>query len=173
VFHAVPLLWRLHRVHHADPEIDATTGLRFHPAEVILSMAIKVAVVVALGVPALAVLVFEVVLNASSIFNHANVRLPAGLDHVLRLAIVTPDVHRVHHSVRPEETNSNFGFNLTVWDRAFGTYRAAPRDGRDGVTIGLGRFGGRRDQWLDRLLLQPLRGAADDRRDGDGPVTKG
>lgn len=160
LFHAVPALWRLHRMHHADLEFDVTTGLRFHPVEIVLSMAIKLAVVAALGAPAVAVLVFEVLLNATAMFNHANIRLPAGVDRVLRLFVVTPDMHRVHHSVVPAETNSNFGFSLPWWDRLLGTYRAQPAAGHDGMTIGLRRFRGRRELWLDRMLLQPLRGDA-------------
>lgn len=160
LFHAVPALWRLHRMHHADLEFDVTTGLRFHPVEIVLSMAIKLAVVAALGAPAVAVLLFEVLLNATAMFNHANVRLPARLDRVLRLIVVTPDMHRVHHSVIPAETNSNFGFNLPWWDRLLGTYRAAPAAGHTGMTIGLRAFRDRRELWLDRMLLQPLRGDA-------------
>lgn len=160
MFHAVPALWRLHRMHHADLEFDVTTGLRFHPVEILLSMVIKLFVVVALGPPAIAVLVFEIVLNATSMFNHSNVRLWLGLDRYLRLLVVTPDMHRVHHSIYPEETNSNFGFNLPWWDRLFGTYRAQPRDGHEGMTIGIEQFRTTRDLWLDRMLLQPLRGNA-------------
>lgn len=157
MFHAVPLLWRLHRMHHSDPACDASTGLRFHPVEIVLSMAIKLAVIVVIGAPPLAVLLFEVILNGASIFNHANVRLPAGVDRVLRWFVVTPDMHRIHHSERPEETNSNYGFSVPWWDRLLGTYRAAPKDGQLGMVIGIGRFGTVRDQWLDRLLWQPLR----------------
>ncbi|MBL4689951.1 MAG: sterol desaturase family protein, partial [Rhodospirillales bacterium] len=119
--HAVPMLWRLHRMHHADLDFDVTTGARFHPVEIVLSVAIKMAVIVLLGAPAVAVLIFEVVLNATAMFNHSNVKLPLGLDRVLRWLVVTPDMHRVHHSVLPHETNSNFGFNLPWWDRLFGT----------------------------------------------------
>ena len=162
MFHAVPALWRLHRMHHADLEFDVTTGLRFHPIEILLSMGIKLAVVAALGPPALAVLTFEVLLNASSMFNHSNVRLPERVDRILRLLVVTPDMHRVHHSIRPEETNSNFGFNLPWWDRMLGTYRPQPAAGHDGMTIGIGQFRTRRDLWLDRMLLQPLRGPSAD-----------
>ncbi|MCC5996653.1 MAG: sterol desaturase family protein [Oceanicaulis sp.] len=160
LFHAVPALWRLHRVHHADLEFDVTTGLRFHPVEIVLSMVIKLAVVAALGAPAVAVLLFEVLLNATSMFNHANIRLPAKLDRVLRWIVVTPDMHRVHHSVIPAETNSNFGFNLPWWDRLLGTYRAQPQAGHEGMTIGIELFRTRRDLWLDRMLIQPLRGPA-------------
>ncbi len=160
MFHAVPAFWRLHRMHHADLEFDVTTGLRFHPLEILLSMAIKLAVVAALGPPAVAVLVFEVLLNATSMFNHANVRIPLGLDRRLRWLVVTPDMHRVHHSIHPNETNSNFGFNLPWWDRLFGTYRDQPRDGHDDMTIGIEQFRTRRDLRLDRMLVQPLRGPA-------------
>lgn len=160
LFHAVPGLWRLHRMHHADLEFDVTTGLRFHPVEIVLSMVIKLAVVAALGAPAVAVLLFEVLLNATALFNHGTIRLPAGWDRVLRWVMVTPDMHRVHHSVIPAETNSNFGFNLPWWDRLLGTYRAQPKAGHDGMTIGIEQFRTRRDLWLDRMLLQPLRGPA-------------
>ena len=160
MFHAVPVLWRLHRVHHADLEFDVTTGLRFHPIEILLSMAIKLAVVAVLGPPVIAVLVFEVVLNATSMFNHGNVRIPGSLDRVLRWFVVTPDMHRVHHSIHPSETNSNFGFNVPWWDRLFGTYRAQPKEGHTGMTIGIEQFRTRRDLWLDRMLIQPVRGAA-------------
>lgn len=160
LFHAVPGLWRLHRMHHADLEFDVTTGLRFHPVEIVLSMVIKLAVVAALGAPAVAVLLFEVLLNATALFNHANIRLPGGLDRVLRWVVVTPDMHRVHHSVIPAETNSNFGFNLPWWDRLLGTYREQPKAGHDGMTIGIEQFRTPRDLWLDRMLVQPLRGSA-------------
>lgn len=157
LFHAVPVLWRLHRMHHADLEIDVTTGARFHPIEILLSMAIKLGVVAALGAPAVAVLIFEVLLNATSMFNHGNVRLPQALDRVLRLLVVTPDMHRVHHSILPRETNSNFGFNLPWWDRLFGTYRAQPQAGHDGMTLGIDQFRDPRELRLDRMLLQPFR----------------
>ena len=151
MFHAVPALWRLHRMHHADLEFDVTTGLRFHPVEMLLSMGIKLAVVVALGPPALAVLIFEILLNATAMFNHSNIRLPMLLDSFLRLVVVTPDMHRVHHSVIPEETNSNFGFNLPWWDRLLGTYKAQPKAGHEGMTIGIEQFRTGRDLWLDRM----------------------
>jgi len=160
LFHAVPALWRLHRMHHADLEFDVTTGLRFHPIESLLSMAIKLAVVAALGPPAIAVLVFEVLLNATAMFNHSNVRIPLGLDRVFRWVVVTPDMHRVHHSVHPNETNSDFSFNLPWWDRLLGTYLAQPREGHEGMTIGIGQFRTSRDLWLDRMLIQPVRGPA-------------
>jgi sterol desaturase/sphingolipid hydroxylase (fatty acid hydroxylase superfamily) len=157
LFHAVPALWRLHRMHHADLEFDVTTGARFHPVEILLSMGIKLGVVAALGAPASAVLIFEVVLNATSMFNHGNVRLPARLDRDLRWLVVTPDMHRVHHSVVPRETNSNFGFNLPWWDRLFGTYRPQPVAGHEGMTIGIEQFRDPRELRLDRMLLQPFR----------------
>jgi sterol desaturase/sphingolipid hydroxylase (fatty acid hydroxylase superfamily) len=160
MFHAVPALWRLHRMHHADLEFDVSTGLRFHPVEILLSMGIKLAVVAALGPPAVAVLVFEVLLNATAMFNHSNIRIPAAIDRVLRLVVVTPDMHRVHHSIIPHETNSNFGFNLPWWDRLLGTYRPQPREGHETMTIGIEQFRDRRDLWLDRMLIQPLRGPA-------------
>jgi sterol desaturase/sphingolipid hydroxylase (fatty acid hydroxylase superfamily) len=160
LFHAVPGLWRLHRMHHADLEFDVTTGLRFHPAEIVLSMVIKLAAVAALGAPAVAVLLFEVLLNATALFNHANIRLPVRVDRALRWVLVTPDMHRVHHSVIPAETNSNFGFNLPWWDRLLGTYRAQPKAGHEGMTIGIEQFRTPRDLWLDRMLIQPLRGPA-------------
>jgi sterol desaturase/sphingolipid hydroxylase (fatty acid hydroxylase superfamily) len=157
LFHAVPVLWRLHRMHHADLEFDVTTGLRFHPIEILLSMGIKLGVVTALGTPAVAVLVFEVLLNTTSMFNHGNVRLPARIDRALRWIVVTPEMHRVHHSVVPRETNSNFGFNLPWWDRLFGTYRAQPAAGHEGMTIGIAQFREPSELRLDRMLIQPFR----------------
>ncbi len=157
LFHRVPVLWRLHRMHHTDLEIDVSTGLRFHPLEIVLSMLIKIGVVLLLGAPAVAVLAFEVLLNATSLFNHANVRLPPTVDAALRWLIVTPDMHRVHHSWQPRETHSNFGFNLSWWDRLFGTYVAQPRDGHAGMTIGLPQFRDLAELRLDRLLVQPFR----------------
>jgi sterol desaturase/sphingolipid hydroxylase (fatty acid hydroxylase superfamily) len=169
MFHAVPALWRLHRMHHADLDLDVTTGARFHPIEILLSMGLKLAAVAALGAPALAVLVFEVLLNATAMFNHANLKIPVALDRVLRWVIVTPDMHRVHHSVVPRETNSNFGFNLPWWDRLLGTYRAQPAAGHEAMTIGLEAFRAPRDLRLDRMLVQPFRGETGrqpiDRRD--------
>ncbi len=160
MFHAVPALWRLHRMHHADLDFDVTTGARFHPIEILLSMGLKLAVVTALGAPALAVLIFEVLLNGTAMFNHANLRLPEALDRVLRWVIVTPDMHRVHHSIVPRETNSNFGFNLPWWDRLLGTYRAQPAAGHAAMTIGIEQFRAPRDLWLDRMLVQPFLGEA-------------
>jgi len=158
--HAVPALWRLHRMHHSDLDFDVTTGARFHPVEILLSMAIQLALVAALGPPAIAVLIFEVALNGSSMFNHANLRLPGALDRCLRWIVVTPDMHRVHHSIVPFETNSNFGFCLPWWDRLFGTYRDQPGAGHVGMTIGIEEFRDPREQRLDRMLTQPVRGAA-------------
>lgn len=140
MFHAVPVFWRLHRMHHADLDFDVTTGVRFHPIEIVLSMLIKFAVIVALGPPALGVLIFEVLLNATAMFSHANLRLPLRVDSVLRRIIVTPDMHRVHHSIERHETNSNFGFNFSLWDRLCGTYRAEPEAGHDAMTIGISRY---------------------------------
>ena len=160
MFHAVPALWRLHRMHHADLEFDVTTGLRFHPGEILLSMGIKLAVVAALGPPAVVVLLFEILLNASSMFNHSNIKIPQSIDGVLRLLVVTPDMHRVHHSVDPKETNSNYGFNVPWWDRLLGTYRAQPAKGHKGMDIGIEQFRTRRDLWLDSMLTQPVRGPA-------------
>ena len=156
VFHKIPVLWRLHRMHHTDLDFDVTTALRFHPLEIVLSMLIKLVVVVILGAPPVAVLLFEVILNATALFNHGNVGLPERLDRALRWLLVTPDMHRVHHSVRPEETDSNFGFNLPWWDRLFGTYRDQPRDGHAGMTIGLEYFRDWRAIRLYGLLLQPF-----------------
>jgi sterol desaturase/sphingolipid hydroxylase (fatty acid hydroxylase superfamily) len=158
LFHAVPVLWRLHRMHHADLEFDVSTGLRFHPIEILLSMLIKFAVIAALGVPALAVLIFEVLLNATSMFNHSNVRLAGAIDHLLRWIVVTPEMHRVHHSILARETNSNFGFNLPWWDRLFGTYRAQPEAGHEGMTIGINAFRDPRELGFLRMLIQPFRG---------------
>lgn len=159
LFHAVPALWRLHRMHHADLEFDVTTGARFHPIEILLSMGIKFGVVAALGAPAVAVLIFEVLLNATSMFNHSNVRMPASLDRVLRWIVVTPDMHRVHHSVVVRETNSNFGFNLSWWDRLFGTYRDQPAAGHEAMTIGIEQFRDPGELRLDHMLTQPFREA--------------
>ncbi len=160
LFHAVPALWRLHRMHHADLEFDVTTGLRFHPIEILLSTGIKLAVVATFGTPAAAVLMFEVLLNATSMFNHSNIRVAPDIDRVLRWFVVTPDMHRVHHSILRRETNSNFGFNLPWWDRLLGTYRAQPAAGHDAMTIGIEQFRDARELGLDRMLLQPFRGEA-------------
>jgi sterol desaturase/sphingolipid hydroxylase (fatty acid hydroxylase superfamily) len=157
LFHAVPALWRLHRVHHADLEVDVTTGVRFHPVEILLSMGIKLGVVAALGVPAVAVLAFEILLNATSMFNHSNIRMPLQVDRVVRWIVVTPDMHRVHHSIAVRETNSNFGFNLPWWDRLFGTYRDQPTASHETMTVGIEQFRDPVEQRLDRMLTQPFR----------------
>ena len=172
--HAVPVLWRLHRVHHADLDYDLTTGARFHPIEIILSMLIKFATIMVLGPPVVAVILFEVILNGMAMFNHGNVRLPPALDRVLRWLIVTPDMHRVHHSVEDDEANSNFGFNLSWWDRLFGTYRDQPRGGHEGMTIGIHGYRQPREvSWLPGLLALPFRGKitgyAINRRDWNDP----
>lgn len=156
-FHAIPLLWRLHRVHHTDLDFDVTTGTRFHPIEILISTVIKCAAVAAIGAPVLAVLAFEVLLNATAMFNHGNVRLRAGIDRWLRWLVVTPDMHRVHHSVQYNETNSNFGFNLPWWDRLFGTYRDQPAAGHEGMIIGVDAFRTPGDLRLGNLLVQPFR----------------
>jgi sterol desaturase/sphingolipid hydroxylase (fatty acid hydroxylase superfamily) len=158
LFHHVPLLWRLHRMHHADLDIDVTTGVRFHPLEILISLAIKIAAVALLGIPPVSVLIFEIALNATSMFNHTNVALPRWLEPLARLMVVTPQMHQVHHSIVRAETDSNFGFNLPWWDRLFGTYRAAPAAGEDGVVIGLDMFRDANEERLDRLLTQPFRG---------------
>jgi len=159
MFHAVPVLWRLHRVHHADLDYDLTTGARFHPIEIILSMLVKFATIVVLGPPVVAVVIFEVVLNAMAMFNHGNVRIPAPFDRTLRQLVVTPDMHRVHHSVEDDEANSNFGFNLSLWDRFFGTYRDQPRSGHEDMAIGIHKY--RDPKQVDQLsgmLALPFKG---------------
>jgi sterol desaturase/sphingolipid hydroxylase (fatty acid hydroxylase superfamily) len=156
MFHALPALWRLHMVHHADVDLDVTSGSRFHPIEILISMIYKLAVIAVLGPPVLGVLIFEVVLNALAMFNHANARIPLPIDRVLRLIVVTPDMHRVHHSVDRPEYNTNFGFNLSCWDRALGTYKAQPAKGHLGMTIGLSSFRERSWQSLPRLLAMPF-----------------
>lgn len=161
--HAVPTLWRLHRVHHADLDFDVTTGARFHPIEIILSMLIKFAVIILIGPALFAVLVFEVILNVMAMFNHSNIRFPLGLDRVLRLFVVTPDMHRVHHSVEHDETNSNFGFNLSLWDRLFGTYKAQPEKGHTDMTIGIDTFREKKQAtYLPGLLMLPFLGKSQD-----------
>jgi sterol desaturase/sphingolipid hydroxylase (fatty acid hydroxylase superfamily) len=158
MFHAVPALWRVHRMHHSDLDFDVTTGVRFHPIEIAISMGLKLAAIAALGTPAVGVLAFEVLLNATSLFNHGNVAIPPGADAVIRRLIVTPDMHRVHHSIVVRETNSNFGFNLSWWDRLFGTYRAQPAAGHLGMSIGIEDFRDPRELNLGRMLVQPWRG---------------
>lgn len=163
MFHAIPTLWRLHRMHHADLDFDVTTGARFHPVEIIFSMVIKFATVVVLGPPVIAVIIFEVVLNATAMFNHSNVRMPLGLDRILRWIVVTPDMHRVHHSIEDDEANSNFGFSLPWWDRLLGTYRDQPRGGHEGMTIGIRKY---RDPkqvtWFHSMIMMPFKGKISD-----------
>ena len=157
--HAVPALWRLHRVHHADPDFDVTTGSRFHPLEIILSMLIKFAVIAVLGPPVVAVVVFEVLLNAVAMFNHSNVRLNLSVDRLLRLVMVTPDMHSVHHSVEDDEANSNFGFNLPWWDRLFGTYKDQPRGGHENMKIGIHDYiEAKQVSWISGMLWLPFVG---------------
>ena len=174
--HAVPALWRLHRVHHADLDYDLTTGARFHPIEIVLSMGIKFATITLLGAPVLAVVIFEVLLSACAMFNHGNIRLPAAVDRALRWFLVTPDMHRVHHSVEDDESNSNFGFNLTWWDRLFGTYREQPRAGQLGMTIGIHDHTDPHEvARLPGMLMLPFKGQITDyainRRNWSAPST--
>lgn len=173
LFHRVPLLWRIHRMHHADRDFDVTTGLRFHPVEIVLSMLLKTAAVLLLGPPVLAVLVFEVLLNALAMFNHANLALPPVVDRLLRALIVTPDMHRVHHSVYAQEHHRNFGFNLSLWDRLFATYVAAPRDGHEAMRIGLPEFADARPTRLGWSLWLPFSPADRDTADDSGARREG
>jgi sterol desaturase/sphingolipid hydroxylase (fatty acid hydroxylase superfamily) len=162
VFHRVPLLWRLHRVHHADPHIDVSTGLRFHPVEIALSIAIKLVAVIVLGAPLLAILIFEVLLNATAMFSHANIKLPTKIETSLRKIIVTQTMHRIHHSQIVSETDSNFGFNLSVWDRLFGSYTDAAKNGDDGIKIGLKEYpSAKSNSNLINLLLMPFKSKPD------------
>lgn len=156
MFHTVPLIWRLHMMHHADMDIDVTTGLRFHPIEILISMVIKMTTIAALGPTVFAVILFEIILNGTAMFNHGNLKLPLKLDKYLRLLVVTPDQHRVHHSVTIRETNSNFGFNFPWWDRIFGTYRAQPVMGHEKMTIGLAQFREPSKNNLLHMLLMPF-----------------
>ena len=158
MFHAVPILWRLHMMHHADLDYDVTTGLRFHPLEILISMVIKFSAIAVIGPSALTVILFEIILNGTAMFNHGNIRLPLGIDKVMRLFVVTPDMHRVHHSVTIRETNSNFGFNFPWWDRLFGTYRSQPAVGHEGMTIGLAQFRDAKKLSLPWMLALPFIG---------------
>ncbi|MCF8104443.1 MAG: sterol desaturase family protein [Desulfohalobiaceae bacterium] len=158
LFHAIPTLWRLHMVHHADLDFDLTTGVRFHPGEILISLVIKMSVVAALGAPPLAVLIFEVALNGTSMFNHSNLNIPKKIDRVLRWMVVTPDMHRVHHSVIIRETNSNYGFNLPWWDRLLATYKDQPAKGHRDMTIGLSWYRDSKKLTLPRLLILPIVG---------------
>jgi sterol desaturase/sphingolipid hydroxylase (fatty acid hydroxylase superfamily) len=155
--HKAPWLWRLHRVHHADVDVDVTTGVRFHPIELLLSLGVKGGTTVLIGAPAGAVLLFEVLLNATAMFSHANVSLPAIVDRGLRLLVVTPDMHRVHHSLDRREADSNYGFNVPWWDRVFGTYRPEPLHPHESMLLGVTSFRSVDDQRIDRLLVQPFR----------------
>jgi sterol desaturase/sphingolipid hydroxylase (fatty acid hydroxylase superfamily) len=155
-FHTAPVLWRMHRVHHADVDVDVATAVRFHPIQMVLSAAVKLAVILVLGPPVLAVVLFETLFQALLLFNHTNVRIAPAVDRVLRWFIVTPDMHRVHHSIHPAETNSNFGFAMPWWDRLFGTYRAEPAMGHERMALGIDSFRTERDFWLDRMLLNPF-----------------
>jgi len=154
IFHVVPAFWRLHKVHHSDNAIDTSTALRFHPAEIVLSMLIKFAAIILFGIPVLAIVIFEILLNATALFNHSNIKIP--FDRIMRLFIVTPDMHRVHHSVIPDETNSNYGFNVPWWDRIFGTYVAQPEQGHQSMQIGLSQYEGGETSLL-QLLLMPFK----------------
>ena len=155
-FHKFPLLWRLHRMHHSDLDFDVSTGARFHPIEIILSMLIKITVIILLGAPPLAVLIFEILLNAMAMFNHGNIFLPPKLDALLKIFVVTPDMHRIHHSIRIDETNSNFGFNIALWDRIFGTYISYSKDGQEGIIIGINQLRSPKYLKLHWLLIQPF-----------------
>ena len=157
LFHHVPALWRLHRMHHADTDLDVTTGARFHPVEILVSLGIKLLTIFPLGAAPPAVLLFEIALNASSMFNHSNVRVAPAIERLLRWLVVTPDMHRVHHSIMRRETDSNFGFNFSWWDRLFGTYRHQPEAGHEAMTLGIGQFRDPRELRLDRMLTQPFR----------------
>jgi sterol desaturase/sphingolipid hydroxylase (fatty acid hydroxylase superfamily) len=158
IFHAIPLFWRLHMMHHADLDVDVTTGLRFHPLEIILSQAIKIAAIFLIAPPVIAVILFEILLNGTSMFNHGNIRIPAKIDRILRFIVVTPDMHRVHHSVVIRETNSNFGFNFPLWDRLFRTYREQPAAGHEKMVIGLSQFRDFKLLTLPKLLVLPFVG---------------
>ncbi len=156
LFHAVPLLWQMHRVHHADPDFDVTTGLRFHTLEIVLSLGIKATAIVLLGASPIGVLIFEIVLNVTSMFNHSNIRIPPWVDALLRFVVVTPDMHRVHHSVIPRETNSNYGFNLPWWDYLLGTYLSQPQEGLEKMRIGLTEVPTERAVWFHWLIALPF-----------------
>ncbi len=160
IFHSLPAFWRIHRMHHTDLDFDVTTGVRFHPLEIVISIGIKLAAIAALGSPAAGVLLFEILLNATSLFNHSNIAMGSTADTLVRLLIVTPDMHRVHHSIVVRETNSNFGFNFSWWDRLLGTYREQPADGHLAMTIGIEDFRNARELQLPRMLIQPWCGGA-------------
>ena len=157
IFHKVPLLWRFHRMHHSDTHIDVTTGIRFHPVEIILSLLIKFAAVIILGIPAFAIILFEIILNVTAMITHSNLKIPVNIDKYIRKVFVTPDMHRIHHSVHRFETDSNYGFNLSVWDRLFNTYNDQPVDSHEKMLIGIHEFRDKRNQFIDKLLTQPFR----------------
>lgn len=163
LFHMVPSLWRVHRMHHTDTEFDFTTALRFHPIEIFLSILLKAVVIILLGAPLLAVIAFEIILNAAAMFNHGNLRLPGPVDRVIRLVIVTPDMHRVHHSVLSREHNMNYGFALSIWDRLFRSYRAQPSGSHDAMEIGLPGFTDGREYRFDHLVAEPFRSPPENR----------
>jgi sterol desaturase/sphingolipid hydroxylase (fatty acid hydroxylase superfamily) len=156
MFHLTPIFWRVHMVHHTDRDIDVTTGVRFHPVEMVISLAIKLAVVASIGAPPLAVLTFEILLNGTTMFNHGNLHIPLGADRIIRMILVTPDMHRVHHSILRQETNSNYGFNFSFWDRLFGTYRAQPVAGHNDMQIGLNGYQDERSLRILPLLMMPF-----------------
>ena len=155
--HKVPMFWRIHRMHHSDVDIDASTAVRFHPIEIALSMIWKFIIIILLGAPVYSVLIFEIVLNGSAIFNHSNTKLPLWFDKILRLIVVTPDMHRVHHSVIRNEHNTNYGFNLSIWDRLFNTYTDQPKDGHEGMTIGLPDWQDEKPTRIDWSLMVPFK----------------
>ncbi|MFT5171447.1 MAG: sterol desaturase/sphingolipid hydroxylase (fatty acid hydroxylase superfamily) [Candidatus Marinamargulisbacteria bacterium] len=165
VFHLVGPLWALHRMHHTDTDLDVTSGIRFHPLEILISMGVKFAAIAVVGVSPMAAFVFELILNGTAMFNHSNIHLPRALDAMVRKVLVTPDMHRVHHSIYPEEYNNNFGFNFPWWDHLFGTYTAQPKEGHRKMSIGLKDFRSKKDMWATQLLIQPF-------RKGDVPPSK-
>ncbi len=157
--HKVPILWRLHRLHHADLDYDVTTGIRFHPIEIILSLLYKMGLILLLGVDPVSVILFEVILNGMAMFNHANFKIPVSIDRILRLVFVTPDMHRIHHSAIQRETDSNYGFNISLWDRVCKTFVAQPEKGHDDMTIGLDYFRDKSQLRIDKMLSQPFKKA--------------
>jgi sterol desaturase/sphingolipid hydroxylase (fatty acid hydroxylase superfamily) len=164
MFHLIPVFWRLHKVHHIDQDVDVTTGLRFHPLEMIISMIIKMTAVAVIGAPAVSVVIFEILLNGTTMFNHGNLNIPLTLDRIIRLVIVTPDMHRVHHSVIVEETNSNYGFNFSWWDRLFGTYRPQPENGHLQMKIGLNGYHDPKYLRLSQMLIIPFASRSDNNK---------
>ena len=157
LMHIIPLFWRLHQVHHSDIEYDISTGLRFHPVEIILSYLFKYLLVLLIGAPMVAIIIFEIILNATAMFNHSNLKIPLKVDKILRLFIVTPDMHRVHHSINRQETDRNYGFNIPLWDYIFKSYTAQPKDGHQNMLIGVDKFRSSKQQQFLQLLTQPIR----------------